>query len=101
MPLRTDLQTLLEGTLGTDSVYFQPPTTVKMVYPCIVYARSNADTRFANNLPYLYIQRYQLTLIAKDPDSDVVGKIAMLPMCIFDRHYTADNLNHDVFNIFF
>ena len=100
MSPRTDLQTELEGTLGSGNVYFQPPSTVKMIYPCIVYERSNGFSQFANNKPYLYKQRYQATLIAKDPDIDVIGKIAMLPMCVYDRHFTAENLHHDVFSIF-
>lgn len=31
------------------NVYFQPPESVKLLYPCIVYKRSAGDTRFADN----------------------------------------------------
>lgn len=101
MHLREELQDLLEALLGSGEVYFQPPPTVQMVYPCIVYGRTNAKTEFANNNPYLYEKQYLITVIDKNPDSLIPDKVALLPKCLFDRHYTADNLNHDVFNMYF
>jgi hypothetical protein len=98
---RTDLQDLLETIMGSGQVYFQPPTTVRMTYPCIVYRRSNGDTKFANNKPYHYEQRYEVTLIDRDPDSVIIKELASLPQCVFDRHFVADNLNHDVFVMYF
>lgn len=101
MAPRLQLQSLLESILGTRNVYFQPPANVQMEYPCIVYKRDAARTRFAGNTPYRYTKRYQVTYIDQDPDSEVPDKIAALPMCIFDRHFAANNLNHDVFSLFF
>lgn len=101
MGRRADLQTLLKGLLGTGNVYFQPPPTVQMVYPCIVYKRDYEKTFFAADKPYHLRKRYQVIVIDRDPDSAIPDKISALPMCIFDRFYTADNLNHDVFNLFF
>jgi hypothetical protein len=72
-----------------------------MTYPCIVYSRDFAETDFAGNRPYKHCKRYQVTIIDRDPDSEIPDKIAELPMCIFDRFYTADNLNHDVYKLFF
>jgi hypothetical protein len=101
MDLRLDLHTILVDILGSSNVYFQPPPTVIMVYPSIVYRRDYAETIFAENKPYQHRKRYQVTVIDRDPDSIIPGKIAALPMCIFDRFYTADNLNHDVYKLFF
>jgi hypothetical protein len=101
MAHRTELQTILETLLGSEAVYFQPPATVHMEYPCIIYERSNANTDFAGNKPYSYEQRYTITVIDKNPDSLLIDKIAALPKCVFDRHYTADNLNHDIFSLYF
>lgn len=98
---RLQLQTLLESLLGSNHVYFQPPTNISMQYPCIVYKRDRARTQFADNKPYRYAKGYQIMVIDRDPDSDIPDRIASLPSCTFDRHYTADNLNHDVFNLFF
>jgi hypothetical protein len=100
-PGRLDLQEILEEILGGPDVYFQPPTNVMMQYPCIVYKRDQANTLFAGNKPYRYTKRYQVTVIDRDPDSAIPDKIASLPSCTHDRFYTADNLNHDVFNLFF
>jgi hypothetical protein len=101
MAPRLQLQTLLEALLGSRHVYFQPPPTVKMEYPAIVYSRSHIETNFADNKPYKNKKRYQVTIIDRDPDSDIHEKVAALPLCSYDRFFTADNLNHDVFNLFF
>jgi hypothetical protein len=101
MAPREELQTLLKNVLGSDHVYFQPPPTVQMSYPCIVYKRDDVTTLFAANMPYQNMKRYLVTVIDKDPDSKIPSKIAALRSCIFDRFYTADNLNHDVFKLFF
>lgn len=101
MAQRLDLQTLLVDLLGSANVYFQPPPTVKMQYPCIVYHRDSSNTNFADNNPYIYDTRYQVIVIDPNPDSDIPRKVAALPMCTYDRFYTADNLNHDVYNLFF
>jgi hypothetical protein len=98
---RSELHAILKDILGSDHVYFQPPPSVALVYPCIVYKRDLSQTEYADNAPYAYTQRYQVTVIDRDPDSDIPQKVAALPMCLFIRFYTADNLNHDVFNLFF
>lgn len=105
MGQRLQLQSLLEA-MGPDPevplpVYFQPPPNLVMQYPCIVYKRDRAETTFADNKLYRHIKGYQVTVIDEDPDSPIPDKVITLPLCKFDRFYTADNLNHDVFNIFF
>jgi hypothetical protein len=72
-----------------------------MAYPCIVYSRDQARTSFADNGPYRYTQRYQVTVMDTDPDSDIPEKVAHLPMTVFNRHFTSDNLHHDVFSLYF
>lgn len=83
------------------NVYFQPPASVQMEYPCIVYARDNADTKFAGNAPYRFTQRYAVTVIDRNPNSDVLKGVAALPMCTYNRYFAADDLNHDVFQLYF
>lgn len=95
------LQSLLEEVLGSDKVYFQPPPNKSMAYPCIVYQRDDANTEFAGNRPYSFKQRYQVTLIAPDPDSDILGKLAALPLSRYDRFYTTNSKNHDVFVLYY
>lgn len=84
-----------------DHVYFQPPSNIKIKYPCIVYNKNYGDTKYADDNPYIYHVRYQITVIDKNPDSKIPRLIAMMPMCSSDRCYVSDNLNHDVFNIYY
>lgn len=101
MHSRIDLQTVLEEILGSNNVYFQPPASVKMLYPAIVYSRKDIENTFANNNVYRQMVAYEVIVVDKNPDSTFVEKVSLLPYCSFDRHYEADNLNHDVFTLYF
>lgn len=92
---------VLRRILGSDNVYFQPPESVKLSYPCIIYERTDADSYFADNAPYHVTTAYEVTVIDRNPDSEIPGKVALLPMCRAARHFTVNNLNHDVFIIYF
>lgn len=81
------------------NVYFQPPPGRQMVYPCIVYNREYIDSAFAGNKPYRLTKRYMVTVIDRDPDSELPVKIASLGRTQHVRFYTADGLNHDVFRL--
>jgi hypothetical protein len=98
---REKLQTLLEEINGSGHVYFQPPENVQMVYPAIVYQRDDLNKKSANNASYNMKQRYQVTVIDRNPDSVAAVKIAELPLCTYQRFFVVDNLNHDVFNLYF
>ena len=101
MPRRLKLQTLLEELLGSRNVYFQPPESVKMKYPAIVYGLEDIENAFANDRVYLSKRKYLITVIDEDPDSKIVEKVSQLPTCKFNRHFESDNLNHDVFTLQF
>lgn len=96
---RVELQAILE--MLAPNVYFQPPPSVNMLYPCIVYERNMVSIRHADNKAYDSLKRYQITVIDRNPDSDIPDKVAALPTSSFDRHFTSDDLNHDVYSIFF
>lgn len=99
MASRLDLQTLLEGI--TEHVYFQPPSNIEMQYPCIVYKRDDSRVEHAGNKLYQHTKRYQVTVIDRNPDSPLPDVVEALPYCAFSRHFSAENLNHYVFNLFF
>ena len=101
MGTRLELQTMLETLLGSRNVYFQPPATKKMSYPAIVYSRSNIGNIHADDDVYLQNKAYRVTVIDKNPDSMIVESVSKLPLCTFQQHYTADNLNHDVFLLYY
>lgn len=96
---RLDLQEILVEI--TDNVYFQPPNGLQMQYPCIVYNLSDVNVKFASNSKYSNHKRYSVTVIDRDPDSLIPESVLALPLCSYDRHFTADNLNHDVFTLYF
>lgn len=101
MANRLELHELLCETLGSRQVYFQPPSSIRMKYPAIIYSRSRIGNEFANDSVYNQTYKYSITVIDEDPDSEIVERVSKLPMCSFDRHYTADNLNHDTFTIYY
>lgn len=101
MNSRYELQSILEKVLGSRNVYFQPPPSIKLAYPAIIYSRSELQNRYADDSVYSQNCVYKLTLIDKDPDSPLVGKISQLPFCKHVQNYKSDNLNHDVFTIYF
>ena len=102
MSNRADLQSKLENEImGSKNVHFQPPATMHMEYPAIVFGLSNIRNTFANNSSYKRARAYQVILIDKNPDSEYVDKILSLPMCSFDRHYKSDNMNHFVFTLYY
>lgn len=100
MASRLQLHEVLCTILGTRNVYFQPPASVQMQYPAIVYSRKAIENLHANNNPYLQSPAYEVTVIDRNPDSKIVEEVSKLPLCRFDRHFTSDNLNHDVFTIY-
>ena len=101
MGRRLDLQSALEALLGTDKVYFQPPSNLALEYPCIIYKRDPADTRFADNIPYKVTERYMITVVDRDPDSDIPAKVASLPTSRHNRSFAKNQLNHDVYLLYF
>ena len=101
MASRLELQKKLEELLGTKNVYYQPPETVKMIYPAIRYSKSRIETRKAEDSIYLKNTRYEVIVIDPRPDNPVIDKLLELPHCSYDRHYKSDNLNHDALTLYY
>jgi hypothetical protein len=91
---RLSLHSLLVSILGTSKVYFQPPATLKMDYPCIIYQVVKLEAIHANDKRYLNMKRYLITVVDKNPDTITPNKILELRYCSFDNHFITDNLNH-------
>lgn len=99
---RTELHQKLVTILGNDHVYFQPPESVKMVYPGIVYNLSDFYQRQADNKNYVVDKRYTVTYIHRDPDSTLYHQMfEEFEYCRFDRRFVNDNLYHDVYSIYY
>ncbi len=106
MGRRPILQSTLETLLGTGpsnklKVYFQPKTNTKLDYPCITYQRDQGKSNYANNGPYKHTKRYSITVIDPDPDSPILEKLETTLRVVFQRHFATDNLNHDIYSLYF
>lgn len=96
-----ELQEKLVELLGASNVYYQPPESIKMNYPAIVYSKSRIVTKKANNSTYVKNTRYEIIVINRKSDNPVIDKLLELPYCSYDRNYKSDNLYHDVLTLYF
>ena len=97
---RLDLQSRLESILGSRNVYFQPPASIQMSYPCFVYSLEEEGTMHSNNVAYLKRYKYAVTLITKNPlPAEKMAEIERIPYSRFNRAFVSDNLNHFVYTI--
>ena len=96
---RSELQAIFKTIVP--NVYFQPPNGLKLTYPCIIYERDSTRTNHADNKIYNATRRYSVTVIDRNPDSLLVDQLLELPLCAHDRFFTSDDLNHDVFTLYF
>ena len=83
-----------------DNVYFQPPSGYKIKYPCIIYDLERPDIKYADNASYALYDQYLIKYITRDPDDDTRYQIIQLELCSADNPYTADNLYHYPFRIY-
>lgn len=101
MGTRLDLQRQFEEILGSTNVYFQPPESIKLKYPCIIYSLADIYTRNADDLHYTMHKIYNVTVISRDPDNDIAESILKMSKTRFDRRYVADNLYHDILTLYY
>lgn len=101
MASRLDLQEMLETLAESRNVYFQPPESIKMNYPAIVYSRHDEEVAYADDMKYFRMKAYRLIVIDRDPDSELDERVSNLPYCRFTQSYQADNLNHFVYTLYY
>lgn len=102
MASRLELHEELCEVLGTRNVYFQTPESVKMQYDAIRYALGGKNLKRANNKIYKSMNQYEGVIITRDPDTTIPDRLLNhFEMCSFGRPYTADNLNHYPFTLYY
>lgn len=98
---RLEIQDRLEAILGSRNVYYQPPASVRLEYPAIIYSVNDYDQTWADDYLYKKDRSYLVTLIHYDPDNDVIERLLWaFPKLRFDRTYTSDNLYHYVYVLY-
>lgn len=101
MASRLRLHEVLCETLGSRNVYFNPPASIKMQYPAIVYNRKRIDNKHADNSVYIQNDAYEVTVIDYDVDSEIVERVSKLQKCSFNTNFKSDNLDHNVFTLYY
>ena len=101
MKTRLELHEKLKDLLGSDNVYYQPPSNIQMKYPAIRYTKKRISKIVANDASYQKNNLYEIIVISKMPDDPVIEKILDLPYSSYDNSHTADNLNHDVISLYY
>lgn len=81
------------------NLYFEPPASVRMKYPAIIYSRDQILNRNADNAVYMQRDEYLVTVVDKDPDSYLVRAVSELPKSRWERGFVVDNLHHSLFSI--
>lgn len=101
MGTRLELHNKLCELIDSTNVYFQPPASIKMKYPAIVYELDRVYGPKADDRLYLKHRRYAVKYISRDADNEVIDAILEWPYCSFDRRFVIDNLYHDCFDLYF
>lgn len=102
MDRRLTLHAKLIEILGSNNVYFQPPESVKMGYPCIRYQKAKPREDHADNRVYFKRDHYELTVIDKNPDTDIPERLQeVLEYCSIDRYYVSNNLTHCALDLYY
>ena len=102
MNRRFELHAKLETLIQSKHVYFQPPASVRLVYPCVVYTIGEGDVKRGNESIYQYVNSYILTLIYKHTTIAILDKVLKeVEMCKLNTTYCSENLNHYVFTVYY
>ena len=102
MNKRLELHEKLCDLVGNNNVYFQPPASVQISYPCVVYHIGAGDAKRADGIVYNYTNSYDVVFIFKKPTIEIIEQVLnAIPMCRFTRGYVADNLNHYAFTLYY
>lgn len=81
--------------------YYEPPSNIKIKYPCIIYHLSNDQNRFADNIIHKRYKRYTVTIIDTNPDSKIPDKLQEIPYCSLDRVFSSSGLTNFIYNLFY
>lgn len=102
MRSRIEFDEEIRELIGNTNVYFQPPESIKLKYPCIIYKKVDPFVMRADDRAYNVTTCYDVTIISKNPDYELFDDIIYaFPMCRPGRPYTYDNLYHRTYTIYY
>ena len=92
----------LKTVPGIKEVYFQPPSSKKLAYPCIIYQFEGYEDKYGSNVEYLSWPRYSVTVIDYDVESMIPKYLKAMRgnyLMRLSRFFVSDNLCHWVFEL--
>ena len=95
------LDKLFKDTLGSNNVYFQPPESVRMQYPCIVWNLAKIPVQYADDKAYLKNPKYVIRYISTEPDDPMrltLTEVLGVPMI---QVYNKDGLYHYIYELYY
>lgn len=89
-------------SLGAKKTLFQPPPSVQLEYPAIIYTTKSTYTTNADNKVYTGHRFYQIELIDPDPDTPLIDALLnKFSMIKHVNNFKTSNLNHNVFDLYY
>lgn len=95
---RLTLHAKLKTLFPNYKLYFRPPNTIKLEYPCIVYDLAMQEPRHANNTLYTLYLEFEITIISVLPGV-TSSDILTIPSSRQQSHFISNNLVHDVYKV--
>lgn len=82
-------------------VYYEPPSSIQMSYPCIVYHYTNDRDDYADNKRYFANKQYTVTVMDPDEDSLLAERVKDIPYCSLASRYSTEGLTYWVYTLYF
>lgn len=82
-----------------DNIYFNPPSNLKIQYPCCVCSINDILNKNADDEVYNQNVRYDCTLITKNVNDPLLKELSKINTFRYSRHYVVDGLHHYAFLI--
>lgn len=97
---RLSLHEELCEVLGSNKCYFSPPNRIEA--PCILYSKSSQYIRHADNFHYNKKDRWEITIIDTNPDSDIPNRFENHFIYFSkNREYATDGYYHFVYILYY
>lgn len=102
MDRRQKLHEELKRVTGIKNVYFQPPESIKLKYPCVIYSKQPFRTVRANNTAWINNRPYRVVIVCSDGDNKFAEMLLNgFKYCSYDSRYISNNMYHDSLTIFY
>ena len=98
---RCELHELFCSIIPYRQVYYNPPESMKICYPCIIYSKDSIEKIPADDTGYLNHSVYSVTVIDIVPDSPIVDSLLELPFTSFSSSFVSENLYHTNLRLYY